>query len=155
MSRFHSIPGRRLLAPLVAGALALTALAGCGGGGVGGVSGEVKLRNGEALPYGDIAFLSQVGEKKVVNGKVQDGRYSVNDVPAGPVKITVQTSPPPKPAHLPAHIKPIEGPDGDGSQSTPAGKYRPIPQKYASPDSSGLTYEVKRGDQTHDITLTP
>ena len=31
----------------------------------------------------------------------------------------------------------------------------PVPDKYHSPETSGLTYVVKRGEQTHDITLTP
>ena len=31
----------------------------------------------------------------------------------------------------------------------------PIPDKYAEPDTSGLTFTVKRGEQTHNITLTP
>jgi hypothetical protein len=30
-----------------------------------------------------------------------------------------------------------------------------IPDKYAKPETSGLTYTVTRGDQTHDIPLTP
>lgn len=30
-----------------------------------------------------------------------------------------------------------------------------IPERYSSPETSGLTYKVSRGEQTHDIPLTP
>jgi hypothetical protein len=33
-------------------------------------------------------------------------------------------------------------------------KYVPIPRTYSNPETSGLTYEVKRGRQTFDIPLT-
>jgi hypothetical protein len=35
----------------------------------------------------------------------------------------------------------------------PPGKYVPIADTYGNPDASGLTYEVTRGDQKHDIEL--
>ena len=30
----------------------------------------------------------------------------------------------------------------------------PIPEKYASVETSGLTYTVEKGEHTYDITLT-
>ena len=33
------------------------------------------------------------------------------------------------------------------------GTYVDIPSKYNMPDTSGLTYKVQPGDQTHDVTL--
>jgi len=34
------------------------------------------------------------------------------------------------------------------------GKYVPIPAQYADPGTSGLTFTVKSGSQTHDIELS-
>ena len=59
--------------------------------------------------------------------------------------------------------KPPEGGTGggDGMQMTappPAldpSKAVKIPERYSNVESSGLTYKVTRGEQTHDIPLTP
>jgi hypothetical protein len=37
--------------------------------------------------------------------------------------------------------------------SQPKGKYVPIPENYADPEKSGLTYTVTGGPQTHEIDL--
>ncbi len=37
---------------------------------------------------------------------------------------------------------------------TITGTYVPIPEKYRSPDESGLKYTVKTGSQTYDIDLS-
>src|SRR4051794_30183745 len=68
---------------LLAVSVLLCAAAGCGRRGAGSVHGEVKYQ-GQPLPDGNIAFLSQVGDKQAVRGKITDGKYSVNGVPAGP-----------------------------------------------------------------------
>jgi hypothetical protein len=43
-------------------------------------------------------------------------------------------------------------PKSEGAKAV--GKYVNIPEKYYSPDTSGLTMTVKRGDQTQAIELT-
>jgi len=129
----------------------LLAVLGCGRAGPGNVSGEVKY-NGQPLPEGNIAFISTVGEKEAVRGKITDGHYTVTNVPAGPVDITVQTIPP-STATLPPGVKPITPPEGETQPASHPGKYVRIPQKYSIPDQSGLKYTVARGDQTHNIEL--
>jgi len=130
------------------------AVVGCAGGGKGDVSGQVKF-NGQPLPAGAISFISQVGDKQVVNATIQDGKYTVKDIAAGPVLITVATYPPSPPPQLAPGVKPIEGPKGETSAASPPGKYVKIPQKYSLADQSGLTYTVTKGSQEHNIELTP
>src|SRR5438093_4818237 len=101
---------QRSCLPFLAVSAFLLAVAGCGrGGGVGNVSGEVKY-NGQPLPDGNIAFISTVGEKQAIRGKITDGRYSLTNVPAGPVEVTVQTIPP-STSTLPPGVKPITPPE--------------------------------------------
>ena len=87
------------------------------------VSGKVTL-DGKPLPGGEIALYDAAG--KTTKGTVNaDGSYQVKDVKPGAYKVTVKTD------------------DKDVK----------IPKKYADPMTSGLTYEVKAGNQTHDIVL--
>jgi len=130
----------------------LFTMVGCGSSAPGNVSGEVKY-NGQPLPDGNITFISQVGDKQTVRGKITDGRYSLPGVPVGPVEITVQTIAP-STSTLPPGVKPITPPAGEPQPAPPTGKYVPIPQKYGVPEQSGLKYTVVRGDQTHNIELT-
>jgi hypothetical protein len=133
-------------------ALATLVLAGCGGKGT--VSGQVRY-NGQPLPSGDVAFLSEAGDKPVLHAMIQDGQYSVSGLPAGPAQITVTTTAPAAPVKLPPGVKQVE-PAGGAPAETPApGKYVHIPPRYGRPDQSGLSYPVKRGSQTYDIDLTP
>jgi hypothetical protein len=55
---------------------------------------------------------------------------------------------------MPAGIK-LPGGMGGGKAETvyPAGKYVPIPKKYAEGGSSGLGLNIKRGSQSFDINL--
>ena len=153
----------RLVAWLAPAGLLL--LAGCGGG-KGDVTGEVTY-NGEPLPVGRVTFLSQVGNQEAVAGYVIRGKYTVKGCPAGPVKISVESLRPPEPEQLTA-AKESAVPMAQGMKgrvqippelkelaSGPPVKYVPIPPKYANPESSGLTYTVSRGSQTHDIPLKP
>jgi len=151
MTRFFEYPwARSSLCGL--GLLVVSTVAGCDAG-RGNVSGEVKY-NGQPLPSGQITFLSQAGDKKVVTAQIEDGKYTVNDLPAGPAVITVRTTPPPRPAADPGGraIKPPEG--SQEVAPTAAGKYVPIPARYGNPDQSGLNYTVTGGNQTHTVELT-
>ena len=60
----------------------------------------------------------------------------------------------------PPGVPPMRGPGGEGGMaSTPPSidpkKIVQIPGKYANTDSSGLTYTVQKGEQVHNITLSP
>jgi len=135
--------GRFLLLPLV------LALAGCGKGQA-TVSGKVAF-NGQPLPSGTVAFLGEDG--RAYTGVIgADGTYTLEKVSPGPMKISVQTPPPPS-------GKPVVQPP-PGASSMPGMDMRnrevktvAIPRKYEDPNTSGLTYTVTSGSQTHDIEL--
>jgi hypothetical protein len=72
---------------MVFAALTLGALSGCGGGaGKATVSGEVTVDN-EPIKEGRIVYLTdgQAG----VEGKIKDGKYSVQNVPIGAAKVQI------------------------------------------------------------------
>ena len=96
-------------------------------------------------------FLCQGGGKQVIRGRIQDGKYTLNNVPTGAAVITVETRPfqPPVPTGPHPSDKVPERP------AKASGKYVPINRKYANPDTSGLTYDVKEGEQIKDIDLQP
>ena len=145
-----SSPGRLAYALLVAVAsLALAAASGCGPSNA-SVSGTVTFNN-QPLPSGTITFSSDVGSKPVKAAPIVDGKYTITDFPTGLAKVSVVTTPPPSGGGAP--------PPGVNAIPVPSaaapGKYVPIPQRYSTPDKSGLTYEVKGGEQTKDFPLTP
>jgi hypothetical protein len=90
---------------------------------------------GQPLPGGTIGFHPAKGKPVVVKIKA-DGSYSAPAVPVGAVKITIETT----------SVKPRPG------GGKPA-KYVPIPDKYATPETSGLTLTVQKGKQMHNIEL--
>ena len=95
----------------------------------GSVAGKVTYK-GKPLPGGTITL--HVAKGKPIRGSLRaDGSYSVKDVPPGQVQVTIETE----------------------SVKAKAGKYVPIPLKYADPRTSGLTYEVNKGTQTFHIEL--
>jgi hypothetical protein len=106
--------GRRALAGLL-----LLAAFGCGGShGKGTVSGTVTL-DGQPLLAGKIAFVPAEGAGVSADIK-EDGTYTATDVPAGEVKVIVET----------ASLKPIvDQAKGAGAKGVPA--------KYASGSSGG------------------
>ncbi len=79
----RSHPVRRSF--LVLAALAAFAASGCGRG-TGSITGEVKY-NGQPLPIGDIAFLSQEGDQQVRHADIIDGKYSIPSIQAGQAKV--------------------------------------------------------------------
>jgi ABC-type glycerol-3-phosphate transport system substrate-binding protein len=140
-----SVANKRLLV-VAAALLAVAALAGCGGGHA-SISGEVTY-NGRPLPSGTITFLGQAGHKRVAAADIHDGKFEIPDLEAGPVKVTVVTLPPDHGG------RPPTGQAIAAPAEMPAGKYVPIPYRYASPDFSGLGYDVTPGPQTKVFELT-
>ena len=154
----------RLIASLVPAAALL--FLGCGGG-RGDITGEVTYK-GEPLSVGRITFLSQVGKQEVKSANIIRGKYTIPAFPAGPVKISVESFPPPPEETLTnakmAKVVPAGGmkdfmkappPDLLEMANGPPLKFVPIPLVYANPESSGLTYEVKRGSQAFNLPLEP
>lgn len=128
-------------------------IAGCGGSSVGTVSGTVSYKK-QLLKGGNVSIIPKAGEPRS-SSIAEDGSYKISKVPIGPAKITVETkslrpvsqkSLPGPYARAPKDVLP-QGVQGD------AKRYVAIPDKYADPEGSGLSLEVKRGDQTHNIDL--
>jgi hypothetical protein len=161
----------RVAAALVAG-LALAPL-GCGGG-TGTVTGKVTY-NGEPLPSGTVVFWNTDG-KGTKEAEIQaDGSYTIEQMPAGPAKVAVMTPHGGAVAGGGMGGPPGRGPGGGPPQSMvpPADKIPPgvdpgkmygsgkpeakksvkIPDSYADPQKSGLTYTVTRGPQEWNIPL--
>jgi hypothetical protein len=154
----------RLVVCLIpAGALLLL---GCGGG-RGDITGEVTYK-GEPVSVGRITFLSQVDKQEVKSAHIIRGKYTIAAFPAGPVKISVESFEPPDPEILKGtklqKVQPaggmkefMKGPPPELLEMAdgPPLKFVPIPLVYANPESSDLTYDVKKGPQTYDLPLKP
>ena len=119
------------------------ALSGCGG--TGDVSGTVRF-NGKPLPGGRVTFTSLEKTAKYAFAPIrEDGSYTIENCPTGPVRITVQA------------VVPRSGAVPRGAKPGPGGRSAPVllPVRYADPEKSGLDYVVSRGEQLHDIALEP
>jgi len=139
-------------------------LSGCGSGRA-KVKGRVKFFD-KYLNAGTVAFTTKDG--RIGSGNIDsEGNYEVSDAPVGECTITVKvpqmgsgpmagkTQPQP-PKDIPA----MKGPGGEAGEKafTPAidpSKIVQIPGKYGATDTSGLTYTVTKGEQTHNIPLSP
>jgi len=160
--RFHHF-ARTLGALFVLGLFGV--LAGCGSGGPARavVKGKVSIE-GQNLTTGNVMFW---GENNATASAAIDkhGNYVMNDAPVGDVKITVYV-PNVNPAELAKmnamkkgmpNLKSVD-PSGSGMSISIMGDMPenivPIPDKYATPESSGLTYTVQRGEQTKYLALT-
>lgn len=134
---------------------------GCGSRGT--VSGKVYYR-GKLLTTGTVTFVPQAGgEVGARTARISaDGSYRVDKVPVGPVKIAVISYSGPA-ATLPrsrvSDMRSAEPPKGappemkdilPRKQTTADAS---VPQQYADPDKSGVTYTVKSGAQEFDIEI--
>lgn len=131
---------------------ALVALLGCGGPPSGTVKGRVTYK-GEPVVLGTIAFHAADG--RVASGSISGGEYRVEKIPVGPATLTVQAHPPAAPLLPPPGEN---GPSGSATQFAAAVARRTfvaLPARYADKNASGLTYAVRNGGQTHDLTLAP
>ena len=126
----------------------LCLLAGCAGEGGGStVTGKVTLDDGSAAPRGSVTLRNADGS---FHGAIQDGTYTVENVPDGDYEVAV------------AGVTDQEPGDGDGDESmvydeetggtveTEAPKSL-IDVKYSNPSASGLTVTVPGG--SYDLTL--
>ena len=118
--------------------------AGCGRAApTGDVSGVVRV-DGTPLPSGTVAFVGEDG--RAASAMIQaDGSYRIPKAPVGPVRITVQTFAP-SPGVVPPDTPP-------GSVKQASLRFVSLPEHYADHTTSGLSYTVEPGAQTHDIDL--
>lgn len=125
-------------------AAAVLLLGGCGGSDTGTVNGKVTYK-GKALNSGEVTFVAEGKTRSAVIGP--DGTYTLNEVPPGPHQVSVLVRGQQYATAAPA--TPKGAPPMPGTRVQPV----PVPVKYASPASSGLTYRVAAGSQTIDIPL--
>ncbi len=140
----------------LAGALAplLLALAGCGTGKA-EVTGKVT-HHGKPVTWGTVIVQGPDGMPQ--SGAIQpDGTYLVQGVAAGPAKVGVISRDPGVRAG--GRGRRVDKGDAGGQQTAvtyPAvdrSKWFPLPEKYESPDTSGLTAILAPGANAHDIDL--
>jgi hypothetical protein len=115
-------------------------LVGCTPAGPGGgtVTGNVTM-GGRPLPGGMVTFHGP--ENKTAVATIDpEGKYNGTGVPIGSNKVTVQ-GPPPSPGGV---KDPVSGTGGVSIA---------VPPRYADPNQSGLSVEVKLGKQTFPIDL--
>jgi hypothetical protein len=140
--------------PLSVGALVFVLLLTMGCSGRGDVTGKVNL-DGKPLPAGVIVFRN--GRKPVVSAEIKDGDYTASGVPAGDVKVAVETNSIKDTAErLMAGVNPREKNPGPRAQQAKEmmAKYRPIPERYADLEKSGLTLKVNTGSNQKNFDLT-
>jgi hypothetical protein len=134
--------------------------AGCGGTkSKATVKGQVTIGS-KPVYMGTVSFI--LNDKQSGSATTdQNGNYVVTDAPVGDCKISV-TVPKLGPGLRGGPVIPKGMPamkDPNASESTPAplmdpSKIVPIPDKYGDPNSSGLSFKVEKGEQTHDIKLS-
>lgn len=144
--------------PTRAAALALLALAGCGGG-TASVSGKVTFQ-GKPVVYGTVVLIGADGLPR--SGQIQpDGTFTVPGVAVGTAKAAVSSPPPP--GAEPAKKAARGGRDAEDDERAPPPPpapvdpavvkgWFPLPEKYGDPDKSGLTVQVGSG-QPADFDL--
>jgi len=110
----------------------------------GELSGKVTVK-GKPVTAGMVKFFPEAGGEPVVTPLGTDGTYRVTGVPIGRTKVAIETlsfrnmaGPPPAIAKQYGGPKPV---------------YVPIPEKYETPEKSGLAIEVEKGKKPWDIEL--
>jgi hypothetical protein len=136
------------------------------------ISGSVKYK-GKPVPGGNVTFFGP--DNVPYSSEIDsDGNYSVSDVPAGELVITVDTeslnsehksavSDKNKQMANQYAGKMSPGPDGERGGGVSVGgsakkgnegrTYVKIPEKYQKQKTSPLTFTAKSGRNTHDIEL--
>lgn len=136
----------------------LSWIAGCG-------PGETRLAESGATLTGTITYkdspvqfamvIVQGANDVTTTGKVgDDGKYRVENVPAGPVKVAVNT----KAAMGDFTAKSMQqnsaALDPKASKAFSAPKFVDVPEKYFVVETSGLTTTIQKGENTFDIKCT-
>jgi hypothetical protein len=153
-----AIPRRFVRCCALALTLVIPLSAGCGANkGKAVVTGTVTYK-GKTLKAGIVSF--QTADNRVGSARIDaTGHYAVNDAPVGEAKITVTMPSAPLATGKPPGgmaMKPPPGmePPKETTSSDPR-DYIPLPPKYAALNTTDLTFTVKSGENTHDITLNP
>ncbi len=127
--------------------VALLVLAATGCGGRGDVSGKVTYK-GKPLVWGTVLF--EGSDRTFKQGNIgSDGTYTIRGLATGEAWVAVSSINPTSPdfqTRLPSRAP-------RPNRSAGVNGWFPIPQKYDTPFTSGLTYPIKRGPNEIDIEL--
>jgi hypothetical protein len=133
----------------------------------GELSGSVTYKN-KSVVTGTVTVTD--ANKKVYQGTIDQGQYSIKGIPVGPVTMIVTSpdpnasAPPPMPtggagpAGTPGGVG-NTGPRTGGRETkgltpaTPIAGWFAIPKKYEEPSTSNLKTDIKVGPNTYDIKL--
>ncbi len=133
------------------------------------VKGKITI-GGKNLTTGNVMFYGSAPGATGSASIDSNGNYTMMDAPVGDVKITVTVpklsgeatmamkklkSDPRVQEMKTKMVDPTTGEKKFDSTGNMPATIVPIPEKYADPASSGLTYTVTQGEQTKDIPLTP
>jgi hypothetical protein len=114
----------------------------------GDVSGTVRL-DGKPLVFGTVQFEASDG--KLHNGLIEeDGSYFIPGVAHGETRVAVSSQNPTSAAFQPLHRVGIEN---QATRPKAVQGWFPIPSKYEMFANSGLTIDVKSGENQIDIEL--
>lgn len=119
------------------------------------VSGRV-LFQGKPLPGGRVSFVAVNGGVGASETIDESGNYKIK-APIGDVKIGVDNSmlePKRFGGGPPKSMKHPKPPNSSSDAKSVKGQYVRIPREYKDPSTSGLSYTVQKGAQTHDIELS-
>jgi hypothetical protein len=113
---------------------------------------EGTITYGEAkVPMAEIMVL---GEKSQALGQVNDdGRYVVDNVPVGEVKIGVNTEAMRSQVIGQQMARSYKGPGSKGSGQRTRLPFVSLPPKYFDPDTSGISTTIKKGKNEFDIVI--
>jgi len=100
-----------------------------------------------------MALVVVVGPSGSATGQIEAGRYKVENVPLGDVKIGVNTEAVRGQLISQQMAQSSKGPGGKGGSRPPPPTFIAVPRKYAEPETSGVKTTVKSGANTFDIVL--
>lgn len=135
--------------------LVAVGLSGCGASSS-TVSGKVTYK-GNVLKAGNITFISSEGKPSASTSIDENGTYTCK-APTGKVKVAVETASlkpqmkggqAPKNSPPPGQTSPYQSNDATDMSK----RFTEIPEDYADPEKSGLSYEIKGGSNTINIEL--
>ena len=109
-----------------------------------------RSKKSEPIQFGRITFYNPQA-KVAVHATIKDGSYTANDVPIGNSKIAVYSF------DLAFQEKgQIKGLDTNSSNKVrfERGKYFPINPRFGSLTDTPLEFDVKPGEQQHDVQIT-
>jgi hypothetical protein len=116
------------------------------------VSGRVSYHN-KRVTSGEVLFLTQDGKSGAHAAVQPDGTYQATNVPLGTLKVGLNNPPPLYYQQLKNRPKGMADDPEMQEAARRAARYVPTPPKYQDPNQSGLTTDVKPGENSYDLEL--